>query len=227
MGEQRAGWPDRWVGAASTVAPRLLGAVVVHAGVAVALTEVEAYQGPDDPASHAFRGPTPRATALFGPPGRLYVYLSYGMHRAVNIVTGPDGVASGVLLRAGRVVAGLDVARDRHPGVADHRLARGPGNLGRVLAMALSDSKTPIHVVDDLTEALDADDGVCRIVPPSGTFGGVGGVGRGEPAAAPARTIAAGPRVGVGAASDRAWRFFVEGDSSVSAYRRGGRRGSS
>src|SRR5690348_2460133 len=99
------------------VARDLLGAVVVHTDstgtVAVRLTEVEAYAGGHDPASHAFRGPTMRNAVMFGPPGHAYVYFTYGMHFCMNLVAGPTGQASAVLLRAGEVVAGHDVATAR------------------------------------------------------------------------------------------------------------------
>ena len=88
------------------VARRLLGARVAHAGVTVRLTEVEAYAGMGDPGSHGFRGPTPRTRVLFGPPGGLYVYFTYGMHWCANLVTGPEGGGGAVLLRAGEVVDG-------------------------------------------------------------------------------------------------------------------------
>ncbi len=88
------------------VAPLLLGATIWRGPVGIRLTEVEAYMGLDDPASHAFRGPTPRARVMFGPPSHIYVYLSYGMHRCVNLVCSPDGEASAVLLRGGQVIAG-------------------------------------------------------------------------------------------------------------------------
>src|SRR3954470_6769466 len=118
------------------VAPRLLDAVLRHDGVAVRITEVEAYDGARDPGSHAFRGPTPRNQVMFGPPGHLYTYFTYGMHYCANIVCGPEGTASAVLLRAGEVVAGLDVARTHRPGVTrDSALARGPANLVRALGL--------------------------------------------------------------------------------------------
>ena len=104
------------------VARDLLGAVVVASGVSVRLTEVEAYAGARDPASHAFRGRTPRNDVMFGPPGHAYVYFTYGMHYCMNLVCGPDGEASAVLLRAGEVVAGLDLARSRRPGSSDRDL---------------------------------------------------------------------------------------------------------
>jgi DNA-3-methyladenine glycosylase len=108
------------------VAPLLLGAVLRTDEVAVRLTEVEAYAGETDPGSHAFRGRTPRTQVMFGPAGHAYVYFTYGMHWCVNVVTGPDGEASAVLLRAGEVVDGLVSARARRPGVRDRDLCRGP-----------------------------------------------------------------------------------------------------
>lgn len=115
------------------VAPDLLGCRLVRAGVTVRLTEVEAYAGESDPASHAFRGRTPRTAVMFGPAGVFYVYFVYGMHWCANLVTGPDGTASAVLLRAGVVEDGLERARARRPGQRDDRLARGPAALARVL----------------------------------------------------------------------------------------------
>ena len=122
------------------VAPRLLGAVLTHGGVSVRLTEVEAYAGPDDPGSHAYRGQTARNAVMFGPPGHLYVYFVYGMHHCANLVTGPAGEPGAVLLRAGEVVDGLELARARRPGSADRDLARGPARLCRALAIDLGDN---------------------------------------------------------------------------------------
>lgn len=175
------------------LAPALLGAVLRVGDVAVRLTETEAYAGPQDPASHAFRGPTPRTQVMFGPPGVLYVYRSYGIHSCVNIVCGEDGTASAVLLRGGQVIDGIDVAMARRgllPG-QEHRLARGPGCLGQALGLTPADSGLPI---DGSSVSL-------------------------EPGAAPA-TIATGPRVGVSQAADVAWRFWIAGDPTVSAYSR-------
>ena len=124
------------------VAPRLLGAVLTHGGVSVRLTEVEAYAGPLDPGSHAHRGRTDRNAVMFGPPGRLYVYFVYGMHYCANLVTGPEGDPGAVLLRAGEVVDGIDVARERRPSSSDRDLARGPARLCRVLGIDLSDNGT-------------------------------------------------------------------------------------
>ena len=103
------------------VAPTLLGAVIEHGEVAVRITEVEAYAGAGDPGSHAFRGPTPRSAIMFGPAGHLYVYFTYGMHWCANVVCGPQGEASAVLLRAGEVVrgrrGGASAPRGRSAGV--------------------------------------------------------------------------------------------------------------
>lgn len=130
------------------VAPQLLGAVLRHRGVALRITEVEAYLGADDPAAHSYRGRTPRNAAMFGPPGRLYVYLSYGIHHACNVVCAPEGTAHGCLLRAGEVLEGLNLARQRRgPAVPFARLASGPGNLGRAIGAELSDNGTPVKIV--------------------------------------------------------------------------------
>ncbi|MGI8901180.1 MAG: DNA-3-methyladenine glycosylase [Nocardioides sp.] len=186
------GWPEALRGPVQEVAPRLLGAVLRHGGVAVRLTEVEAYDGPEDPASHAYRGRTPRTEVMFGPPGRLYVYFSYGMHWCANVVTGPDGRASAVLVRAGEVVEGIEVARRRRGApVDDLRLARGPANLACCVGLDRSCNGL------DLTERLILDDAAGR----SGQ-------------------VSVGPRVGVSHAADVLWRFWLSGDPTVSAYRR-------
>jgi DNA-3-methyladenine glycosylase len=171
------------------VAPRLLGAVLRHAGVAVRLTEVEAYDGSNDPGSHAYRGPTRRTEVMFGPPGRLYVYFTYGMHHCANVVCGPDGTASAVLLRAGEVVDGLETARDRRRTAPDRDLARGPARLCSALALDLSDN------------GLDLTAGALTLGP-----------------AIPAADVSAGPRVGLRQAPDRPWRFWLTGDPTVSRY---------
>ena len=108
------------LGPVDVVAPALLGCWVVtdrpEGRVALRLTEVEAYSGEgEDPASHAHRGPTPRAAIMFGPPGRLYVYFSYGVHWCANVVVGPEGRGSAVLMRAGEIVVGEHLARSRRP----------------------------------------------------------------------------------------------------------------
>ena len=186
------------------VARDLLGRVVRHRTaegvVAVRLSEVEAYAGEADPGSHAFRGRTPRTAVMFGPPGHAYVYFSYGVHWCVNLVCGPEGTASAVLLRAGEVVEGLELARSRRPTARrDADLARGPARLTRALAV---------------TGALDGAD-VC------GT--GELWLEAGEPVAD--EVVAWGPRVGVaGAGAPTPWRARLLNDPTVSAYRVGGRR---
>jgi DNA-3-methyladenine glycosylase len=180
-------------GPVEQVAPELLGAVLRHGEVAVRLTEVEAYDGASDPASHAFRGRTPRNEIMFGPPGHLYVYFSYGMHWAANIICGPDGIASGVLLRAGEVVAGLEVARSRRGRASDRDLARGPGRLTQALGIGIEHK------------------GACVLN---------GGPVRLEPRARAPESIRSGPRVGVSAEPDRPWRFWLAGSRYVSDYKR-------
>lgn len=130
------GLADLLDGPVLEVAPRLLGAVLRHDGVAVRLTEVEAYDGPNDPGSHAYRGRTRRNAVMFGPAGFLYVYFTYGMHHCANVSVGPEGVPSAVLLRAGEVVEGRDLAEHRRGTTKD--LARGPARLCQALALDLS-----------------------------------------------------------------------------------------
>lgn len=186
------------------VAPRLLGALVTtmlpDGAVTVRLTEVEAYDGEADPGSHAFRGRTARNVVMFGPAGHLYVYRHLGLHVCANVVTGVEGHASAVLLRAGEVVEGADLARERRlrRGVVrtDVDLARGPARLADALGLTLEHGGTDV-------------------------VGGHGPV-RVSRAAAPA-TWATGPRVGVsglgGDAVRHPWRFWLPGEPTVSAYR--------
>ncbi|GAA5157026.1 DNA-3-methyladenine glycosylase [Ornithinimicrobium tianjinense] len=184
------------------VAPDLLGAVVSAGGVSVRLTEVEAYAGTRDPGSHAFRGPTPRTRVMFGRAAHLYVYFSYGMHWCVNVVCGPEGEASAVLLRAGEVVEGEEIARSRrdagrarpHP----HRdLARGPARLAS--ALGLSREHDGLDLLDPRSSV--------EVRLGSGRRPGV----------------STGPRVGVsgdgGDASLYPWRFWLTDDPTVSVYR--------
>ncbi len=166
--------------------------------VAVRLTEVEAYSGEgEDPASHAHRGPTPRAAIMFGPPGRLYVYFSYGVHWCANVVVGPEGRGSAVLLRAGEVVAGEGLAAVRRPSARAARdLARGPARLTQALAIG-------------------PDDGGADVLDPASSVR----LHTGEPPAA----VSAGPRVGITRATELPWRFWETGAVSVSAFRPGGK----
>lgn len=178
------------------VAPDLLGRILSHGEVAVRITEVEAYAGESDPASHAYRGRTNRNAVMYGPPGHLYVYRSYGMHNCMNVVCRPEGTAEAVLLRAGEVITGIDVARKRsRAGAPDRELGRGPGRLTRALGidMALNGA--------DLCDP----DGILTLL--AGTA-----VARAD--------IGEGPRTGISSAMDIAWRFYATGDPTVSPYRR-------
>lgn len=131
---------------ADVVAPQLLGCIFHFGGVAVRLTEVEAYLGTEDPAAHTFRGKTPRNATMFSPPGRLYVYASYGIHRNGNIVCAPEGTGQGCLLRAGEVIAGKELAYSRRGETDFYNLARGPGNLGQALGFTLEDNSSPVEL---------------------------------------------------------------------------------
>lgn len=184
------------------VAPRLLGATLLSdldgLQVAVRITEVEAYEGATDPASHAYRGRTRRTAVMFGPAGHLYCYFVYGMHWCANVVVGIDGVAAAVLLRAGEIVTGVDIARARAGkqgalAKAD-ALASGPARLARALGLRGEHSgldllapQSPVRLV-----ALD---------PPAGHL--------------------CGPRVGVSVGGELPWRFWIADEPSVSTFRSG------
>jgi DNA-3-methyladenine glycosylase len=195
------------------VAPALLGCVLEHetadGPVAVRITEVEAYMGADDPASHAYRGRTARNAVMFGPAGYAYVYFTYGMHFCVNLVCMGPGTASAVLLRAGEVIAGEELARARRQPagraasarVTFRDLARGPARLCQALG---------------IDRALDGAD-VCDAASPLRVLAGAGDGGApGEPGEGEVR---AGPRVGIREAADLPWRFWLDGDPTVSVYR--------
>lgn len=184
------------------VAPSLLGAYVERAAaegsVVVRLTEVEAYDGANDPGSHAYRGQTRRNATMFGPPGHLYVYFTYGMHWCMNLVCGPAGTAAAVLLRAGEVVSGVELARGRRPGVPDRDLARGPARLTRALAVDRS---------LDGTDVVDAH-APLRLLP-----------------GPPVSDVLVTARTGVaGAGAAYPWRFAAAAEPTVSPYRPAGPR---
>jgi DNA-3-methyladenine glycosylase len=187
---------------AVVVARDLLGRVVEsrtpQGVVAVRIVETEAYAGEDDAASHAWRGPTPRTAVMFGPPGRLYVYFTYGMHHCANVVCGPEGRASAVLLRAGEVVGGVDLARARRrPGAAERVLASGPANLA--VCLDLDVGWTGVDVVAARSPLR---------------------LREGEPVGDAA--VVAGPRVGITREVERPWRFRIEGNPHVSGPRGAG-----
>ena len=182
-------WFDR---PAIAVARDLLGARVLHVApegtVGGRIVEVEAYAGPEDLAAHSARGRTPRNEVMFGPPGRLYVYLVYGLHHCMNVVTGPGDKPEAVLIRALEIDEGIELARRRRgPRPRDSRLAAGPGNVGQALG------------VDRSLNGTDLTAGPVRVVRHSG----------------PTPAIRRGPRVGVNYAgpwADRAMRFWIADD---------------
>lgn len=194
---------------ALAAAPFLLGATLSVLGpttaVSVRLTEVEAYLGEHDPGSHAFRGRTARNSSMFEAGGRIYVYSIYGMHHCANIVCGPAGSASAVLLRAGEVTRGVEAARARRPRAQrDTDLARGPARLCTAIGLTREDDGA----------LLGEAGGRARLVLP-------------EEPVAPAM-IRRGPRTGVagpgGDGDAYPWRFWIDGDPTVSAYRAAPRR---
>lgn len=176
----------------------LLGCRVSANGVTVRLTEVEAYAGEGaDPASHAHRGRTPRNSVMFGPPGYAYVYFTYGMHWCLNIVCGPVGAASAVLLRAGEVIDGVELARSRRRAARQDRdLARGPARLCE--ALRLDGMANGLYLLGD---------GPVRLLPRIRQTGS-------------GAVVVAGPRVGVNGAHDVPWRFWYDGEPTVSVYKR-------
>lgn len=155
---------------------------------------MEAYAGPLDPASHAYRSRTPRNEVMFGEAYHAYVYFTYGMHFCVNLVCGPEGTASAVLLRAGEVISGWETARERRPRSTVRDLARGPARLCQALGIARGQNGLDVCT----------DDGPLRVL-------------AGEPVD-PA-LIRSGPRTGVNGAKETPWRFWIDGDQSVSPYR--------
>jgi DNA-3-methyladenine glycosylase len=179
----------------------LLGCVLESSSpegtVQVRLVEVEAYRGGDDPASHCYRGRTPRNDVMFGPAGHLYVYFVYGMHFCANVVALTDGVPGAVLLRAGEVISGLELARSRRPTArGEAELAKGPARLTGVLGVDRAQNGVDL-TTSQATVRLYAGD--------------------------PITEIRSGPRVGVAVAMDVPWRFWVD-SPAVSTYRKGGKR---
>lgn len=181
----------------AVVGPELLGCVIEHQTdeglVGVRLTEVEAYHGALDPASHAFRGQTPRNAVMFGEPGFAYVYFTYGMHFCLNLVCESAGTASAVLLRAGEVVEGGELAARRRGGAPFRDLARGPARLTVALGVQRADNGADVCDPGSLLRIR------------AGATSGVG--------------VLSGPRVGVSAGASTPWRFWLDAEPTVSAYR--------
>jgi DNA-3-methyladenine glycosylase len=179
-------------------AHRLLGATLTGRGVTATIVEVEAYggglDGPwPDAAAHSYRGVTARNAVMFGPSGRLYTYLSHGIHVCANVVCGPDGIAAAVLLRAAVVETGFNTAQSRRGAAIRLRtLARGPGNLCSASGIAMADNGIDLFA-NDSPIRLTLND---------------------------ASEASSGPRVGVSQAADRPWRLWLPGRAEVSAYRR-------
>lgn len=170
----------------SAVAPDLLGCTIEVGDLAGTIVEVERYQQ-DDPASHSFRGPTPRASVMFGPPGRLYVYRSYGIHWCANVVCEPEGRGAAVLLRAVEPTRGFEIMRRRRGTDDPHKLCSGPGRLcqafgidGTMNGTALGEGPVRLHAGEPVSE------------------------------------VVVGPRVGISVATDKPWRFGVAGSSHLS-----------
>ena len=179
------------------VARDLLGRLLVRPLPEGTLTgrivEAEAYQE-DDPASHSFRGLTPRTSVMFGPPGHLYVYFTYGMHFCMNVVTGRDGEGSAVLLRAVEPVQGIELMRDRRAVADDRLLCSGPGRLTQAFRIGRAQNGTDLVTDDELF------------------------VSAGDPLAD--SKVGEGPRVGIRVATDRSWRFHELGNPYVSRVAR-------
>ncbi|MFE4613973.1 DNA-3-methyladenine glycosylase [Streptomyces niveus] len=183
------------------VAPDLLGRTLVRrtaeGTIELRLTEVEAYAGDIDPGSHAFRGRTARNDVMFGPPGHAYVYFTYGMWHCLNLVCGPVGRASGVLLRAGEVLSGAEQVRKRRVSARnDKELAKGPARLATGLAVDRALNGT------DVCSGDDAPLSILMGTPP------------------PSDLVRNGPRTGVGGdGAPHPWRYWIDGDPTVSPYR--------
>jgi DNA-3-methyladenine glycosylase len=182
------------------VAPELLNKVLVRTGdgprLAARIVEVEAYRGADDPGSHAFRRQTPRNGVMFGPPGHLYVYFSYGNHWCMNAVCGPGLQPHAVLLRAAAPLAGLDAMRERRTAARrDRDLCSGPGRLGQAFG------------VDRSFDGRDLVRGELRIV---------------DDGVAPPAAPGVSRRIGLGAdkGEELALRFYVPCDENVSGKAR-------
>lgn len=176
----------------------LLGRLLALDGVVLRLSEVEAYGGQHDPASHAWRGRTAGNRVMFGAAGIAYVYRSYGIHWCLNVVTGTAGEGAAVLLRAGEVVSGLRAASARRPAAKrSAELARGPGRLTQALGVHGGHSGVDLLCPRSPLRLLPA---------PVGD--------------AASHRVDSGPRVGVSRAADVPWRFWIRDDPTVSAYRR-------
>ncbi|MEX0972003.1 MAG: DNA-3-methyladenine glycosylase [Solirubrobacterales bacterium] len=173
------------------VARELIGCRLYHAGCGGTIVETESYER-DDPACHAYAGLTKRTETLFGPPGRAYVYLSYGIHSLLNAVAEPEGEAAAVLIRALAPSAGLEQMRTRRGDRPDEDLCSGPGKLTDALGIGL-----------DANGADLGSDPFLLLAPETGWSG----------------EVVTGPRVGISKAVERPWRFSLAGSAYVSRPR--------
>ena len=182
-----------------SVARDLIGCIFVHrirnALLGVRLVEVEAYRGDIDPGSHGYRGMTPRTEVMFGPPGRLYVYFTYGMHYCANVVCGAPGVCEAVLLRAGEPIEGIDAIRSRRQGIPDRLLAAGPARLAVALGIGKDDNGASLLRGGEFWLAEDDETDVWR-----------------------SKEIAETVRIGLGPGKgdDLPWRFVIPGHPHAS-----------
>jgi DNA-3-methyladenine glycosylase len=178
------------------VAPELLNKVLVGPNGAGRIVEVEAYDGGNDPASHAYRGLSPRTAVMFGPPGHLYVYFSYGVHWCANAVCRDDGVAGAVLLRALAPISGIEAMQVARPAARRERdLCSGPGKLCQALGIARGHDGADLVTADR-------------------------GVGIVDDGVAPPDDAVNTARIGISVATDVRWRWYVPGDPNVSRPRR-------
>lgn len=173
------------------VAHELIGCRLFHGGCGGTIVEAESYER-DDPACHAYAGLTARTEVLFGPPGRAYVYLSYGIHNLLNAVAEPEGEAAAVLIRALEPTAGLEEMRARRGGRPDHELCAGPGRLTEALGIGLD------------ANGVDLGSDPFLLLPPEPSW---------------ADEVVSGPRIGITKAVDRPWRFCAAGSRFVSSPR--------
>jgi DNA-3-methyladenine glycosylase len=175
-----------------TVAPWLLNKVLACGRRAGRIVEVEAYHGANDAASHAFRGLTPRTAVMFGPPGHLYVYFTYGMHWCANVVCGPEGEAAAVLIRALEPMSGVEAMRRARPAARfDRELCNGPAKLCQ--ALGITGSRNGVDLLDQ--------DGPVRLV---------------DDGTPPPRRPGRGTRIGIKEAADKPWRYWVPGSTGLS-----------